>query len=167
MLIYDPSRDPYHAAVRILSILRIVGEPLELEAVQIIDLLLLYPGLIVVSKLPKSAARLKKLAEARQSPFRQAPSGRAILDAIKAIQQAATATLASVDVLSADSLKKRVLTRTTLALPASLATAVEMFLSKDSEYQQLVAHELCEIPLNGKDGLKARTGLAEYRYDSI
>lgn len=167
MLIYDPSRDPYHAAVRVLSILRMVNRPLELETTQIFDLLLLFPGLVAASKLPKSATRLKKLAVERQSPFRQAPSGRAILDAIKAIQQAAVATLASADILSADALKRRKVTRTTLALPPPLAAAVEMFLTKDSEYRKLLVHELSEIPLTGKDGLKARTGLAEYRYDSI
>lgn len=167
MLIYDPSRDPYHAAVRVLSILHITDKPLELEAAQILDLLLLYPGLVVASKLPRNAARLKKMAAERQSPFRQAPSGRAIIDAIKAIQQAAAATLASVNVLSSDSLKKRVLARTSVALPPALASAVEMFLMKDSEYRNLLVQQLGEIQLIGKDGLKARTGLAEYRYDTI
>jgi len=40
------------------------------------------------------------------------------------------------------------------------------WLSRDAAWHQLAVSVLLDVPLNGKDGLKHRSGLMEYKYDA-
>jgi hypothetical protein len=167
MLIYDPARDPYHSVVRLLAILGHLKRPIEIEAVQIIDLLLMFPALLLETTLPRGAGNLRKLALDRQSQYRQAPQSNVAIDSIKAIQSAAASTLAAAGLLSIVALRQRVAERTSQELPAPLAEASMRFMSRDGEYRGTLVSQLAKIPLSGRDGLKMRTKLGEYRYDAL
>jgi hypothetical protein len=168
VLIYDPALDPYHAAVRMLGILALSGrDSLSAEAVQIIDTVLLYPALLLATTMPKGSANLRKSATVRLNPFRQPPASRPAIDSIQAIQRAAASTLAAAGVLDLARLKLGDISKVQKTIPASLGSAVEHYANTDREYKELTIKALSSIPVRGRDGLKQRTHLMDYRYDQV
>jgi len=47
-----------------------------------------------------------------------------------------------------------------------LQAVAKNWLSSEALWHQLAVSVLLDIPLNGKDGLKHRSGLMEYKYDA-
>lgn len=167
MLIYDQSKDPYHSAVRALGISEALGaDALEVPKLTILDLAVTFPALLRHFRLPRDLQDLKKLDLARPSVFRPAPASHAAVEAIRAIQAVALATLASGQVIRADSLRRGLFARTDREIPDALREAVASWVARDADQKQAIILGLSRIPLNGPDGLKHRTGLMEHRYDA-
>ncbi|HYW56539.1 MAG TPA: ABC-three component system middle component 5 [Polaromonas sp.] len=168
MLIYDPALDPYHAAIRFLGILVLADtDSLELDALQILDLALLFPGVIMKATLPKEFSSLRKQASTKLNPFRPQPDSKSGINAIRAIQTTAASTLAAAGLLEIENLRKGFVTRTASELPVAIGIAVNNFLARDFVYRKAIVTAFKTVPLRGKDGLKHRTNLLDHRYDAL
>jgi hypothetical protein len=166
MLIYDPALDPYHCAVRLLAICQTVSAPIPTESVQILDFVLMFPTVLVEATLPKTMLALRKKAAARTNPFRQPPRSKAAVDSIRAIQATAASTLAVAKLIDAEELQVGMIRLTNDALPPQIGAAVNSYIAGDSEYRIEIIKSLSAIPPRGREGLKHRTKLLEYRYDA-
>lgn len=165
MLIYDPALDPYHGAVRLLAICKTVSEPIPVETAQILDFVLLFPTVLMEATLPRGMLGLRRKAATRANPFRAPPRSKAAVDSIRAIQATAASTLAVAKIIKSEELRAGVISLSD-GLPPEMARAVDSYLGSDADYRTEVIKLLATIPPRGREGLKHRTKLLEYRYDT-
>ena len=165
MLIYDPTVDPYHCAIRVLAITGGSSSELPLDAVRIADFYLAYPSKITNIRLLSHQRGIRKTSQSLSTPYRNPLEAKSTFERMRPIFHAATSCLVAAGFLDAEKLKIGVITRGPSALPEDLVVAVTNFLKRHSSVREFVIRELTTIPLLGSNGLKDRTGLMEYRYD--
>lgn len=166
MLIYDPTLDPYHCAIRILAILE--NSPildLPLDSVRLAEFYLSYPSKVAEIRLPTRMVKIRKYARGLATPYRNPFELKSSFERMHPIFQAAVSTLAAAGYLDSDRTKQGVLQRTEMHLPVDLQNAIQQFLAREREIREFITKELTTIPLRGVDGLKHRSGLLEHRYD--
>jgi hypothetical protein len=168
MLIYDPTLDPFHSAVRLLATLeRSSGPAIEFDLARIADYYLAYPAKIASVRLPSANRAIKAAAKQLENPYRNPLEGKTTFDRMHPILLAASSCLAAAELVDASLLKTGRIQRTERQVPEALTTAVNNFLLRSTVVREFILMKLILIPLLGKDGLKDRTGLLEYRYDPV
>lgn len=167
MLIYDPNRDPYHCAIRILAVLdNRALQALPIESVRIADYYLAYPSKIADIRLPQQFRYIRTQAKKLTNPYRHPLGIKASFERLRPIFLAAASGLVAAGFVDEVEFKNGQLKATDKSLPEALRAAVSSFLARESDVRKFVVSQLLEIPLLGNDGLKHRSGLAEHRYDS-
>ncbi|WP_310449008.1 ABC-three component system middle component 5 [Sulfuritalea sp.] len=168
MLIYDPTLDPYHCSIRILSILeRCNAKSLPVESVRIADYYLAFPATIADMRLSSDHLRIRKISRGLINPYRNPLKQRAAFERMRPIFQAAVSSLIAAGFLDDQEEKKGVLARSSSDLPEALRATIESFVARQRPIREFIVKELTAIPLLGPSGLKDRSGLMEHRYDPI
>jgi hypothetical protein len=164
MLTYHPAHDPYHSALRMLRIL--AHDPVQTrtrEQLQILDFYLTFPELIADIRLPPKETRHRNAFRKRRNEYNFSGDPRMIFRQMQQLQDAALRLLISTGVITE--------TPTGYSLDVSkLTPAMQevLTLDHDEDHYALnyVTMTLGALPVTGKDGLKARTGLMEFKYDA-
>jgi hypothetical protein len=165
MLIYDPTVDPYHCAIRILAIIEHgATSELHVDSVRIADYYLAYPSKVADIRLPNHQRGIRKQSKLLATPYRNPFEAKSTFERMRPIFQAALSCLVAAGYLDAEKLKRGLVARGA-SLPDDLSVAVSGFLVRQSLIREFVIKELTTIPLLGANGLKDRSGLLEYRYD--
>ncbi len=81
-------------------------------------------------------------------------------------QLAAINSLASYGYIDNDKFEKNLISVTTKSLPPSLAGEIDDYLKANSILFEFLL-VLGKLPMSSSDGLKAKTGLEEYKYDYV
>lgn len=165
MLIYHPAFDAYHCAFRLLAILHFHKE-LEMEKVQILDFYLAFPSALSNIRWPREAGISRKELKALANPYRDPLSNKSTFRGMQQVQTAAARCVAASELIVAELLELGIVRRTTVSLMEGVADQLNAYIERDAEAVELVLVHLAGLPLLGRDGLKARTGLLEHRYDS-
>ncbi len=167
MLIYNPAFDLHHAVFRILQLLSAAPErEYETERIRILDFLLLFPEQIEHLRFPEEIRRKRSLFRTSYNPYRRVDNPSRVFFELEPIQTAALHSIASRGLIDRDRFQAGVVRRTAEPLPPALATAIQERSAKTPELIDLVSHDLTQLPLLGKNGLKDRSGLLESRYDA-
>lgn len=165
-LAFEPAFDPFHAAFRMLRQTEYAGEgPVYIPQMKILDVYVAEPRRCVEIRAPqqlKSAA--KRAAACQRSTYGKRPSTNALFDRMSPMQDAAIETLVLQGFFDGDAFSQRKALRTEKPLPEGLVSQLRARNTADADLMSFL-RELSEFPFNGPQGLKARTGLAEYRYD--
>ena len=93
-------------------------------------------------------------------------SPRRVMFTLGSIQHTAIMNLIGKNLIDLDGFKKKMVVRTEAVIPANLQDALEADESVDEQWFRLIVNELPSIQFNGRTGLKGRTGLMEFRYDT-
>jgi len=166
MLVYHPALDPYHTALRLIAILkRLQGTPVEIDKARIIDFYLLFPSLIRQVSLPRRLQALRKAIGSRSDSFEYVTSPRQLYLQLRGISDTTYRALAGQDVVSHANFERGFLTFGDEKLPEAVEGVANSLLAREQGLAATICDTLGQIPLLGSSGLKARTGLAEYRYD--
>ncbi len=168
MLIYDPALDPYHSAVRILTIGRAAeGQtiPVSVDAARIADYFLVYPYKIRSFRLPPEFGKMRKAADESENPYRRATGSRVAFERMRPIFFSALTGLVAAGLVDGDALKSGLLSLSETAWPDDLAAAVARFHERQNTVGRFVLSDFLAMPGNGAGGLKDRSGLIEHRYD--
>lgn len=165
MLIYDPTVDPYHCAIRVLAVLENANSPLPVDSVRIADYYLAYPAALSTMRLPSDVRTIRKLAKALVSPYRNPLAGRSTFERARPIFQAAMSSLVAVNLIDGELLRTGMLVRSNHELPEELSRTISGFMQRQQQIRRFVVTDLVCIPLLGSNGLKDRSGLMEHRYD--
>lgn len=168
MLIYHPAIDFYHCWMRFAAVLWESGSNgIELERIRIIDFLLCFPQEIGACKLPsgqssKLRSQIKQLPKSYEDPN----SLKQGFAQMSKIQEQVAMDMVAKGIVLKDRYREGIL------MPSAQSFANELLQSvaqkweiRSAEWYSLAVSVLLSIPLNGKDGLKARSGLLEFRYD--
>lgn len=171
MLIYDPALDPYHSAVRILAILisatdkRIVD--LSIDTTRIADYFLVYPYKLLSFKFPNEYRSIRSAVKETKNPYRHALGNRTSFEKMRPIFLAALSGLVAADLVNVDKLKRGIISLSGKCMPEDLVAAVSRFQKRQTTVGQFLLSNFLELPSHGKNGLKHRSGLIEYRYDLV
>jgi hypothetical protein len=168
MLIYDYALDPYHCAIRILTICTYGNAEkrlFQVDSVRILDYFLVYPSKLASSRLPLEHKSIRKQVRDIENPYRHSPGKRAAFERMKSIFHAASSGLGAAGMIDIDLLERGILKLNPNNIPPEMESAVHRFKARQSTVGNFILAVLSAYPVNGADGLKNRSGLLEYRYD--
>jgi len=169
---FQAAFDPFHASFRLLRLLEIIKETegeLTIDHARILDFYLLFPfRLDEITLFPKHK-RYKRLASKylHLKPYGEIPDSFVLFARMESMQVAALDTLANKQYLAWEKYSIRVIERTKKTVPPEIDTRIRILNSEQPELVEFIKILFSEYPLYGRNGLKARTGLLEYRYDPI
>jgi hypothetical protein len=163
--------DPFHAVFRLLRLRPIITKhvPVHVDHVRILDFYLLFPFRIEAIRLKPQHRRYKGLAVAYAwaKPYGDQPEDRTVFDRMELMQIAALETLASRMLIDPDQLILGQVTTTAEPVPDEVAKRVDIANERDGDLIEFLELLACGYERMGANGLKARTGLLEFRYDAI
>ncbi|MET4740287.1 hypothetical protein ABIF73_004426 [Bradyrhizobium japonicum] len=163
MLVYHPAFDVYHGVFRALLLLENVpNKSMPFDALRIVDLYFLFPYLLADFEFPRGAGRRGRQLAGTRSRFNTLPSPRTFVSQMQGLHKLISAALAGRGLIRADALKDGNVERTDNAVPEEL---LRQATPEDTVLASYLGSTLATIPLLGKDGLKARSKLMEFRYD--
>lgn len=168
MIQYHPATDYYHCWMRFASILcanRTSG--VELERLRIIDFFLCFPFEIEDCQLPrKFSSALRKAMNNIPKCYEDTNSVRQAFMQMRNIQWQVAMDMAAKGIVCKENYRDGWLTPD-LTSPANqlLQAVAEKWDAGKQVWHKLMVEALLSLPLNGKDGLKARSRLLEFRYD--
>ena len=167
---YHPLYDPNHCVFRLLCLFRFSGDLVfEDDRLRIIDFYVLNPFLIKSIELTKELrGKLNQMGLDRISlPYQELPKPRALFNRLEPIQRISIRHLAGLGLISRQRLLEDYIQPTLAAnLSADFAARIDGFVKQNQAVFSFLVHDLAEISLSGKDGLKRRTELMEHRYDA-
>ncbi len=166
MLIYHPAQDLNHGMFRLLNVME--ASPIKampFDMFRILDLYYLFPYLLVKARLPRTLTSKKKRYENFESKYSNVPSPHLFIQQIRGIHEIIARSLSSKGFLDPSALENATISRTDQPLPSGIRTLIESQAEEERELVRMLAEDLTQLPLLGPDGLKARTGLLEFRYD--
>lgn len=169
MLIYSPAFDVSHCVFRILYILNILDETqkIEIEKIQIIDFYLVYPACIKDFKFPAELLETKALFNEINKEYRNPINSNETFKKISILQKKALMNIISQGYLDIEFYKKGFIKRTNKKFSYDLRVQLSHFTFYGNPKLPLILIlTLLDISLNGTKGLKARSGLLEYRYEN-
>ena len=163
MLIYHPAYDAYHCVFRALLITDSV-KVVEVAKLRILDFFMCFPAELRRVRLPKEHLEARKMATELRNEYHGPVSMKQAFRDMEHIQLAAFRTLAASQLLDAGEFASGLVRRTEVVVPTDL---IERLASAkaNSTVLSYITQKLADLPLQGIDGLKHRTGLMEYRYD--
>ena len=162
MLLYNKVNDPYHTLLRMLNILYTIDDnTIELERLRIYDFLLAFPSHITSCRLPQNITSKKKYFKKYINDYNTF-NPRISFARMKHIQDGVIIHLQKMLILK-EIKNQNKFELNTEKIPMKLITDIK---SIDSVLLELVCKDFSEISLFGKDGLKARLNIMEFKYDA-
>jgi len=166
MLIYHPAFDAYHCVFRFISLIEACTQ-LEVEKACILDFYLVFPASIASIRLPQELTSIRSTARRLENPYHDPFNAKRVFKDMRGIQEEALRCLAAANFIDADRFEGGVMHRTQRIISEDLKNTTTEFIRRGGETRQFVLQHLSKINLSGPDGLKARTGLLEFRYDPV
>ena len=164
MLIYHPAYDTYHCLFRMIALIEHVNE-IEVDKARILDFYLLFPALVSEIRMPHNYSSMKKEAKKYSNIYRDPINVRSTFRDMYEIQMAAIRCLAATGLVEMDCLEKNIIKRTDKSVPDGLLLSINNFINTNKIINTFIIDTLSKFHLVGKDGLKDRTKLMEFRYD--
>ncbi|WP_425228548.1 ABC-three component system middle component 5 [Sphingomonas sp.] len=166
-LVYHPALDPYNALLRACRTLASSQSGLDVTALRILDFLLVFPEKIVAIRLsPALRAASKRLKAEPRFPYDRSPSSQALFRRMGAPFEAAVQTMISRGLAKVGGASGK-LTLDPEAVPAEMLALARGRNDEEPDLMSLLASLGAEYPSQGPNGLKDRSGLAEFRYDVV
>lgn len=170
-LVYQPAFDPYNTAFRLLRLrdgIRL-DEPMPFEGIRILDFFLLFPFLIRDVRLKQKDKNFRKLSEGYENlrPYARMPESSQLLERMRPFQLAAGKRLAASEFINPKIWKEGAFLKSETVLPLDLKSAISEINAKQVDLLKMLAEFANGYSLSGPDGLKARSGLLEFRYDAV
>ena len=163
MLVYHPAFDIYNCAFRMLQLLSMMEESeIELDKLRIWDFYLTFPNEARQIKFPKDLIVLKKIFKNKpDNPYEDLIGPKRIAERMKPYQLSALRYLASYGLIDSSLFSKNIIKRTEKELPSELQGKLSEINTEKENIIKLVKG----FNFLALRGLKARTGLLEFRYD--
>lgn len=166
MLIYHPAFDINYARLRIIQLIDgLRDKEVPFDLLRILDFYFLFPHLLADVKLTKGLLRTKREFGKLANKYNGVPAPKILIRQMEGIHETAIRALQSSNLVELPSSDMALVRRSSITLPDDLKTVIADQPEQERELAKILSGEVATIPLNGPDGLKARTGLLEYRYD--
>lgn len=166
MLVYHPAFDLHNCTFRMLQLLNFMKQDeLELETLRIWDFYLTFPGEVSKIVFPTDLKNLKKVFRDRaKNPYENLIDPKRLFSRMRTYQLASLKSLASYGFIDSELLNSNIIRQTKKEIPKELIGFIEDISVEKLNVIKLVTG-FSNFPLLGPFGLKARTGLLQYKYD--
>ena len=173
-LSYSACYDPYNTVFRMLAILESskTGAML-VDVLRICDFFVCFPIRLSEVKPPNSVPGMRKRCNALirhlpASEFELLPSSDVLFDRMSVIQEAAISAMVANNLAQVfEKQSVRTVQINENELVPKLRNYLDQFLHVNKNLLEVISLDFPKIPLLGSDGLKARTGLGEFEYDTV
>lgn len=166
MILYHPLFDVYHCLFRILLLLETSNKKeMEKERLRILDFYLLFPHALKSFRFPKHLKSKSKFVNSLKTSYEQFGSSYILFLKLTPFQDSALGHLISTNIINKDKFEIGIIERTSTFLPEEVINSFKKP-DIDSNLVSLLSGFFTEINLDGTDGLKARSGLIEFKYDT-
>jgi hypothetical protein len=170
-LTYNEAFDPYHAVFRFLR-LHLgcdIGAKLPFDTLRILDFYLLFPFRLQAMKLFVGDSSWRKISRTYEdrAPYGTMPEDSTIFARMEPFQRAAAASLVKSGYLSPDEWETNEVQFKSEMLPPIVVERCSAVNAQMTDIIDILCQIKSRYPLGGRDGLKDRTGLLEYRYDPV
>lgn len=170
-LTYNEAFDPYHAAFRFFRIHAACNiiESTAFDMLRVLDFYLLFPFRLQNMKLYSEDTNWRAISKSymKRAPYGQMPDDNSIFARMEPFQRAAATSLAHSGYISADAWLRNEIVFTKVGPPPDLSDRCNELNGEMADFIPLLCAMRARYPLSGRDGLKDRTGLLEFRYDPI
>jgi hypothetical protein len=140
-------------------------DEIELEKLRIWDFYLTFPGEVSKIVFPNNLKDLKKVFKDKiKNPYENLIDPKRLFNRMRSYQIASLKSLASYGFIETEALNKNLVLRTKKEVPNELIPFIQDISVEKSNIIKLVTG-FSDFPLLGPFGLKARTGLLQYKYD--
>lgn len=167
MLVYHPAFDIYNCIFRLLQLLNYSKEDeLHIEKLRIWDFYLVFPTQVQNISFPADLRTLKeKVFKVKTNPYEELHDPKLIFDRMKSFQLSAIKCLASYGFIEKERLLNNTIKKTDKPVPQVLLSQFTNSTDEVKNVIKLVVNDFVELGLFGNSGLKARTGLIDFKYD--
>ncbi|HEX8047492.1 ABC-three component system middle component 5 [Rhizobium sp.] len=170
-LTYNEAFDPYHAAFRFLRLHLAcdVTARVPFDTIRILDFYLLFPFRLQSMKLFSQDTSWRKVSKSyeEQAPYGAMPDDNIVFSRMEPFQRAAASSLVISGYLAPKAWDQNEVQFTKEAIPDALRLRCSELNARMSDVVEILCQIKARYPLGGRDGLKDRTGLLEYRYDPV
>ena len=169
MLVYHPIYDSYHCIFRILCILHDIQQvDIEVDLIRILDFYVLFPSRLKNIKLPQAYISYKKIFKQIPDPYENLPIDIKLLDSLKEIQNIAIKTLAAQNIIDKQTyLEKNKIIFFHKNISQNISSIILNSKIRQQDWSSVLIENISLIKFYGSNGLKDRTSLLEYQYDSV
>jgi hypothetical protein len=166
MLIYHPAFDAYHCVFRMLLMIESLPEA-EIDMLRLCDFYLVFPSEIERIRLPSSLSHGRKIAKSLSNVYRNPINAAQVFREMTEIQLSALRSIAASGLIDIDCFERGIVRKlNTIKIPENVLSKISIHIENNTEITKFILDSLSKLPLRGLDGLKHRTGLLEYRYDT-
>lgn len=167
MLVYHPAFDLYNCVFRMLQlIVHMKHDEVELDRLRIWDFYLTFPREAKTITFPRDLADLKKVFKnPTPNSYEDLVDPKKIFERMKSYQNDALRCIASYGFIENEELANKIIKKTNKEIPAELLIALKT-LSHERENVIKLVTGFWDLPLYGGQGLKSRTGLLDFKYDT-
>lgn len=163
MIIYHPFKDANHCLYRLISLLYKNVNNIDEEQIHFMDFYYLFPSeLKNISNWPRGGAKLYIKVNNISESYEIIANPRRIFFELKELRKNTLAHLLSKKVIFISDNKLKL---DETKIPDSLIKKIETDSFRKTVEYQIIAEEVPKIKIKGKNGLKAKSNLMEYRYD--
>lgn len=167
MLAYHPIHDPNHCTFRLLCLMHDINEDeVEWDRLKILDFYVLFPHLIAKITFPKEMRGERKKLEGITEPYENLASSEILMAALGKIQDQTIKSLIAKDIIKEEDFLSGKIKEKPDILPQEMCQLIEEAPFRQEVWYKFLTKQLVNINLTGENGLKHRTGLMEYRYDT-
>lgn len=170
-LSFQPAFDTFHTIFRLLRLRSLVAKygPLPRDHVRILDFYLLFPFKIDSIRLSRSDRKYRRLANEYKDakPYGEQPDNLTLFSKMAIIENTGLEALARSNLIKQDRWETGEVSTTDQAPSDELIQRISEINSQENSLIEFLSVLASEYKLLGPDGLKDRTGLLEYRYDSL
>lgn len=167
MLIYHPIQDVNHCVYRLLLILENMQHPaIDIDLYRMIDFYIIFPSLLKqIKPFPAELSAFKRVLKLIPEPYERLANVKKAIHELEPIQTTAIQNLLAKNFIELEDFRVKKLKRTEVELPEEISVGLKNNKLVNEEWFRMLINEFPTINFTGKKGLKARTGLMEYRYD--
>jgi hypothetical protein len=167
---FQPAFDVFHTSFRFLRLRRLMetNDPWHYDQLRIADFYLLFFFRLRDVRLKPTDRSIRRLAiELSGHRYERQPSDQIVFNRMERIQRAAIGTLTINGFFESEPLKSGYVAETGKVEPDALAMRIEAINQHEIKLLEAVQRLITDYNLLGPDGLKARTGLLEHKYDAV
>lgn len=163
MIIYHPFKDANHCSYRIISLLYKNKNKINDDVIKFMDFYYLFPQQLKnICGWPRSNSKIAKSIKLIDTSYEFIENPRRVFFELNVIRKNTLAHLFSKGIIS---FSEDSLILHENKIPQSLINTLENDTFRTSFEFSVISNELSKLPVKGKNGLKAKTNLMEYRYD--
>jgi len=167
MLVYNHAYDIYHTIFRILQIVEKNKSVLEIDKLRILDFYLAFPSELLEIKSFPGFKKYERFINEEKNSYERILNRKRLFFKMENIQISAIKSLVAYDILEAEEYKNGKVKRTKKQLQQNLQERIEKANEENLNLITLITGPLASFNLFGHLGLKERTNLIDFKYDSI
>lgn len=142
------------------------SKSVDFRKLQILDLYVLFPAFLKRLKFPNELRSKRKIAEAIEDPYEVLPDPRKLLFELTELHKVSIKYLYAKGIIVSTNAELEEVQLVGENIPVDLNNALDSDSVKNEEWFRLLVDDISKLDVDGKNGLKHRSGLMEHRYDA-